>query len=221
MQHLEERIEKIREEVYRLKAEGLSLFLSSSFQTHSIPLLHIISRIDKSIPIYFINTGFHFPETMAFRHEIAELLQMNVLDLRSDIEKVHQKNAMQQFFYTSDPGYCCHINKVVPMEKALIEHDVWIAGVRADQNSNRKGMNTFEQGAHNTLRYHPILDWTSKDIFEYRKNYNLPENPLELKGYLSVGCEPCTAKYLDEGRGGRWSGMKKDECGLHVDLVKK
>lgn len=218
---IEERVKEIAEDIRGLQAQGKALFLSSSFQTHSIPLLHIISRIDNSIPIYFLNTGFHFPETMEFRNDIAKLLNMNVIDLRSEIEKIHQKDERGQFFYTSDPGYCCHINKVLPMDKVLKEKDVWIAGVRADQNSNRSTMTKFAEGAHGTMRYHPILNWTSKDIHEYRVKYDLPANPLELKGYLSVGCEPCTAKFLDEGRGGRWSGMSKDECGLHVDLVKK
>lgn len=218
---LKERIEQISKDIEKLTSEGKSLFLSSSFQTHSIPLLHIISTIDKTIPIYFLNTGFHFPETMQFRNDISNLLGMEVIDLRSEVEKIHQKDSRGNFFYTSDPAYCCHINKVLPMDAVLREKDVWIAGVRADQNSNRNQLGKFEMGAHGTLRYHPILNWTSKDIHMYREKYQLPPNPLEEKGYLSVGCEPCTSKFLDEGRGGRWNGMAKDECGLHVDLIKK
>ncbi len=218
---LEDKIKEIETEILELKSQKKSMFMSSSFQTHSIPLMHIVSQIDKSIPIYFLNTGFHFPETLLFKREIGELLGMNIIDLRSDIEKIHQKDEYQRFFYTSDPGYCCHINKVLPMEKALKEHDVWIAGVRADQNSNRNSLAKYAEGSFDTMRYHPILDWTSKDIHEYRTMHNLPVNPLEAKGYLSVGCEPCTAKFIEEGRGGRWSGMKKDECGLHIDLIKK
>lgn len=218
---LEERFKEISADIQKMKSEGKSMFLSSSFQTHSIPLLHLISRIDKDIPIYFLNTGFHFPETMQFRNDIATLLGMKVIDLRSEIEKIHQKDSRGNFFYTSDPGYCCHINKVLPMDAVLREKDVWIAGVRADQNSNRGQMGKFEDGAHETLRYHPILHWSSKDIHAYRMEYDLPANPLEEKGYLSVGCEPCTTKFMDGGRGGRWNGMSKDECGLHVDLIKK
>ncbi|MBR9861722.1 phosphoadenylyl-sulfate reductase [bacterium] len=214
--------ESIAQEINRLRSEGKSVFTSSSFQTHSIPLLHILSEIDHTIPVYFLNTGFHFAETIAFKHEIEALLGINVIDLHSGVEKIFQKDEMGRFFYASDTSYCCHINKVLPMEQVLKTHDVWVAGVRKDQNSNRSQFAEFEEGSHGTLRYHPILDWTSKDIFEYRSKYNLPENPLEKEGYLSVGCEPCTTKFIDEfGRSGRWQGTKKDECGLHVDLVKK
>ncbi|MFY0642876.1 MAG: phosphoadenylyl-sulfate reductase [Bacteroidia bacterium] len=204
-----------------MKSEGKSMFLSSSFQTHSIPLLHLISTIDNSIPVYFLNTGFHFPETLAFRNQLTDRFDLNLINLQPDIEKIHQKDSKGRFFYSSDTDYCCHLNKILPMEVVMHKHDVWIAGVRAEQNQNRQGMKRFQEGRHNTMRYHPILDWSSKDIYDYRVKFDLPAHPLEEQGYLSVGCEPCTAKFLDEGRAGRWDGTKKDECGLHIELLEK
>ena len=148
-------IEKIAENINDLKSRGLELFTSSSFQTHSIPLLHILSKIDNTIPVYFLNTGFHFPETIAFKHTISDKLGLNTIDLHSGVEKIFQKDSNGRFFYASDTNFCCHINKVLPMETVLKSKDVWIAGVRADQNQNRKGFEEFEEGKHGTMRYHP------------------------------------------------------------------
>ena len=202
---------------------GLSLFTSSSFQTHSIPLLHILSQYKTKIPVYFLNTGFHFPETIQFKNEVAERLHLQVIDLESPVSKFSQRDPQGRFYFASKPDYCCYLNKVLPMEPILKSKDVWIAGVRADQNTNRAAMSSEIKGKHNTLRYHPILNWTQKKIHDYRKYFDLPPHPLEAKGYLSIGCEPCTQSFLEQqesdARNGRWAGMKKSECGLHVELV--
>jgi phosphoadenosine phosphosulfate reductase len=108
------------------------------------------------------------------------------------------------------------------MEPLMTKHDVWINGIRADQNANRKNMKKEQKTPQGAFRYHPMLNWTNKMIFEYIKEYNLPKHPLEAKGYLSIGCEPCTKRYnAGDERDSRWFGMKKTECGLHTDLVEK
>ncbi|MEZ4985374.1 MAG: phosphoadenosine phosphosulfate reductase family protein [Saprospiraceae bacterium] len=99
---------------------------------------------------------------------------------------------------------------------------MWITGVRRDQNNNRKQFDMEKQGSFQTLRFHPMLDWTNPMIHYYRKVYDLPPHPLEAKGYLSIGCAPCTQAFDLTGqdeRAGRWAGMKKTECGLHTDLA--
>ena len=106
------------------------------------------------------------------------------------------------------------------MEALLIEYDVWVTGVRSDQNANRKKFSLEGRGPHGTTRFHPMLEWNSKMIHEYRMLHNLPEHPLEQFGYFSIGCAPCTRKFGEDGRAGRWAGMKKTECGLHTDLAK-
>ncbi len=107
------------------------------------------------------------------------------------------------------------------MESVLLAHDVWINGVRADQTAQRQAMQTEQRGPYGVLRYHPLLNWTSRDVSDYAQANRLPVHPLEQQGYLSVGCEPCTRPYLEtlQSRGGRWFGMKKAECGLHTDLA--
>ena len=215
-------IENIKKYIEGFKNDGLKLFLTSSFQTHSIPLLHIVSEIDHSIPIFFINTGFLFPESLIFRDEITERLNLNLINITSSISKIYQKDCQGHFLYTSDPDRCCFLNKTQPMETVLAEYDIWINGIRADQNANRKNMKIIQDGAFGCKRFHPILDWNNKMIFDYIKKYDLPKHPLEEKGYLSIGCEPCTQKYnADNDRSGRWAGLNKTECGLHIDLAGK
>lgn len=216
-------VSEISKSIAAYKEKGLLLFATSSFQTHSIPLLHIISEIDKSIPVYYLNTGYLFPETIAFKEELSDRLGLNFIALQSAIPKSQQRDANGQLFFTSDPDYCCYLNKTQPMEPLLSSSSVWINGIRADQNANRASMQVEAKTPQGALRYHPMLKWTSKDIFEYRKEHKLPAHPLEAKGYLSIGCEPCTRKLMDgnDERNARWFGMNKVECGLHTDLIAK
>ena len=215
-------IDRIGEKLDGYKTSGLSTFVSSSFQSHSLPLLHIISRFQKDTPVYFLNTGFHFPETMAFRHEIADLMGLNIIDVVSPVSKSGQRDEQGKFFFVNNPDHCCYLNKVLPMEPVLAQHDVWINGVRRDQTKFRATLMEEEPLADGKLRYHPMLDWTSKMIWEYRKEYNLPEHPLEAQGYLSIGCMPCTRSFdqTQEARAGRWAGMSKEECGIQTEFVK-
>jgi phosphoadenosine phosphosulfate reductase len=221
MKWIAEETARIAEIIEELKAENKRVFTSSSFQSHSIPLLHLISKIDASIPVYFLNTGFHFPETIAYKNKVSAELGLNTIDLHSAVDKMFQKDSLDRFLYASEPSYCCHINKIQPMESVLQSHDVWIAGVRKDQTATRQNFSQFEDGPFDTLRFHPIIQWTSKMIYEYQTTFNLPRHPLETEGYISVGCEPCTSKYISSERGGRWQGLKKEECGLHTDLINK
>ena len=217
--------EEIALKINEYKERGLKLFSSSSFQTHSTVLLHLISRIDKQIPVYFLHTGFHFPETILYKNKITELFGINTIDLKSSTPKLMQVDEHGRFLFTSDPDYCCYLNKIQPLEPALDSFDVWINGVRADQNANRANFNLEEKTNHKAFRFHPMLNWTNKMIYAYIREFNIPKHPLDEKGYLSIGCEPCTRRIdpevmLDE-RQARWFGMNKTECGLHTELINK
>jgi phosphoadenosine phosphosulfate reductase len=204
------------------REQGLKVFASSSFQTHSIPMLHLISEIDRDIPVVFLQTGFHFPETLAFRDQIVEQLGLTLINVESAIPKLAQRDATGRFHFASDPTYCCYLNKTKPMEPILGQYDVWITGVRRDQNNIRKQFELEAPGPFDTLRFHPMLDWNNKMIHQYRRLHQLPPHPLEAQGYLSIGCGPCTQKFNlggENDRGGRWAGLKKTECGLHTDLA--
>ena len=214
--------EEIIEKIEGYLSAGKKIFTTSSFQTHSIPLLHIISRIEPSIPVYFLNTGYHFSETIEFRDQVVELLNLNLIDLKPDTPKNMQLDPDGKLLFTSDPDHCCYLNKTQPMEQVLMSFDVWVNGIRAEQNSFRSDLKEEQSAKYNVVRFHPMIGWTGKDIFNYRKKHNLPEHPLESRGYFSIGCEPCTRK-LDleiQEREARWYGLNKTECGLNTDLVK-
>lgn len=217
------KFEEIKERIRMYQEAGKSVFTTSSFQSHSLVLLHILSRIDKNIPVYFINTGYHFPETIKFRDTITEQFGIRTLDLKSDVPKFMQRDGEGRLLFTSDPDHCCYLNKTQPMDAILTKYDVWINGVRADQSAVRAAMKVEQPAKNGCMRFHPMLDWNAKMIWEYQKEYNLPKHPLEEKGYLSIGCEPCTRKMDPEmqEREARWFGLNKVECGLHTDLIGK
>lgn len=212
----------IEDQFKRFRNEGKTYFASSSFQTHSLPMLHIISRVAPETPVYFIQTGFHFPETLAFRDEVAQTFGLNVLNIESQVPKIQQRNAQGNLYFTSDPDYCCFLNKTQPMQPLLERFDVWVNGVRADQNANRKQLQSIERTPQGGYRFHPMLKWTKQAIWKYIAEHDLPRHPLDAQGYSSIGCEPCTVKpSLEDERGGRWLGQSKTECGLHTELVSK
>ncbi len=214
-------VNEIVQQLKRYQASGKKIFVTSSFQTHSIPLLHVLKTSGVNIDVLFLNTGFHFPETVAFKDEIEKLLNLNVIDVRSQVPKSLQIDEENLFYFASDSDYCCFLNKTQPLEPYLMQYDIWITGVRADQSLNRKSMKTEEESSFNTLRFHPLLDWTPKQIYDYRMLYSLPEHPLDKEGYLSIGCAPCTRKFdASDERNARWFGQNKTECGLHQDLIK-
>ncbi len=215
-------IEQMEHTLARYQAAGKSMFVSSSFQSHSLPLLHLISRFAPETPVYFLNTGFHFPETMAFRLEIGSLLGLQIIDATSPVSKLGQRDDQGKFFFVDNPDHCCYLNKVLPMEPIIAQHDIWINGVRRDQTKFRSALLEEESIGDGKLRYHPMLDWTAKMIWQYGKDFELPHHPLEEKGYLSIGCMPCTRSYEEsqDARGARWAGMKKDECGIQTAFVK-
>jgi phosphoadenosine phosphosulfate reductase len=215
--------QSFKDQVLKYQDAGKRLFTTSSFQTHSLVMLHMLSRIDPDIPVVFINTGYHFPETLKFRDRIVRSFGLtNTIDLKSALPRYMQRDADGRLLFTSDPDHCCAINKTEPVDQLLMQHDVWINGIRGDQSSVRKNMKTEQPAPHGTVRFHPMLDWTSRMIFEYRKAHDLPAHPLDDKGYISIGCEPCTRRLTPDmsEREARWFGLNKVECGLHTDLVK-
>lgn len=221
---LRPKLARIADELSAYRAAGQRLFATSSFQTNSLVLLHLIARLAPEVPVYFLNTGFHFPETLAFRRRLARELGLDIRQLYAPVSRVQQLDAAGRLLFTSDPDRCCHLNKVLPLEPIIAENDVWISGVRAAQSSTRAAMGRTATGRRGIARYHPVIDWTSRDVYRYLTAHALPAHPLEAEGYHSIGCAPCTRRLSDQpdlggaldDRDGRWAGMKKTECGLHL-----
>lgn len=217
---IEDLIADIKATIEKFLSEEKKMFVSSSFQTHSIPLLHILSRITPDLPVFFLNTGYHFPETIEFQRRVTEELGLKTTELLSPVGPVHQKDCYGNLLFTSDPDHCCYLNKVLPLRPLLSSYDVWISGVRSDQTSNRAKFTSVMETADGITRYHPMLEWGSREIHEYRMRHQLPEHPLDSEGYMNIGCLPCTAKYYERGHS-RWQGMSKSECGLHTTLAQE
>lgn len=197
--------------------------LSSSFQTQSVPLLHMVSEIKHEIPIYFLDTGYHFWETSIFREKLAAEWHLNVLDLYRDARWDQFARGQTRTLPLEDPNLCCFIHKVQPMQNAMKDRLAWISGIRRDQTTTRAQAKILELQEDGLLKVNPLLNWTKADVKRYMEEHNLPSHPLLEKGYRSVGCAPCTVAIgvNDDERAGRWQGRGKTECGLHTEMFKQ
>jgi phosphoadenosine phosphosulfate reductase len=197
--------------------------MSSSFQTQSIPLLHMIMRIQPEMRIFFLDTGYHFWDTLLFREQMGYEWQLNVVDLRRDERWEVFVRQNRYNLPTEDANLCCYLNKVQPMQKAMHGLRGWISGIRRDQTSERAQARIIEVQKDGLIKINPLLNWTRQDVQDYIEAHQLPSHPLLAKGYRSIGCAPCTqptAAGQDE-RAGRWVGQGKTECGLHTQLFQK
>lgn len=212
-------IKIIHDQIQSYTSRKKKIFATSSFQTQSIPLLHILSRLD-SIQIVFIDTGYHFKETISFKEQIRKMFKLNIINVKA--ESASHNNIQQVPLYKTNPSVCCRINKVQPLSKILDQYDIWITGIRKDQTLSRSKLEQVEKGSSDITRFHPMIYWTPKMINDYITFYQLPRHPLDSKGYTSIGCYPCTTQIQDNDdyRSGRWANSKQDECGLHTTLLK-
>ncbi len=194
------------------------LAITSSFQTQSVPLLHMVARLIPELPILFIDTGFHFPETLAYRHSLAEALNLKVIDVKPQWTR-EQFVAEHGELYKVDPDLCCRLNKVEPLEAALTNYKAWLTGIRRDQTKHRAHSCIVSWLPQlNVYKVNPLANWTAVDVNAYIEKYDLPVHPLWEQGYRSIGCAPCTAPITAQQneRAGRWPGIEKSECGLHI-----
>lgn len=195
----------------------------SSFGAESAALLHLIASVDPSVPVLFLDTGRHFPETLAYRDQIGALLGLRDLrSLQPDAEVVAKRDA-NELRWSFDPDGCCEIRKVVPLAKGIAGFDATITGRKAFQASTRNALPRFEldtSDAVGRIKFNPLADWTKDDIAAYFATHDLPPHPLEAQGYLSIGCAPCTSivKPGEDPRAGRWRGWDKTECGIHTPV---
>lgn len=196
--------------------------LSSSFQTQSVPLLHMAWRIRRDILIFFLDTGYHFWETQMFRERLSSHWHLNVLDLYRDARWDEFVRDRIRSLPADDPNLCCFIHKVQPMQKALKDMKAWISGIRRDQTSVRAQAKILELQEDGLLKINPLLNWTKEDVKRYSQEHRLPAHPLFQRGYRSIGCSPCTIAIgvNEDERAGRWAGRSKMECGLHTDMFK-
>jgi phosphoadenosine phosphosulfate reductase len=187
--------------------------LTLSFGGPGVVLAHLLSRVDRDVPVIFLDTGLLFAETYAFRREFAERYGLRVVDVRPATDPGP--------LYETDVDGCCAVRKVEPMARALRGYDAWVSAVRRDQGASRaetEVVEYHEADGRPLVKVHPLAYWDRGAVWRYITEHEIPYHPLLDRGYASLGCWPCTRPTrAGEGeRAGRWSGTGKTECGLHT-----
>lgn len=194
--------------------------LTMSFQHEGVVIAHMLREIAPDTPILFIDTGYHFPETLAYRDELVSRFGFPIRNLTSVMPRAEFIAKYGDDLYNRDPDLCCKINKVEPMQLALRGVRAWINGRRRDQAVTRTRMPIAERLQGGIVKVNPLANWTSRDTYRYLTQHDIPTHPLFEQGYTSIGCAPCTRPVLpgEDERAGRWAGKNKTECGLHTFL---
>lgn len=198
--------------------------LTSSFQASGVVLIHMLRKITLDFPIFFIDTGYHFPETLEFKARLIREWKLNVHTIIPKISKAEQYHIHGPRLFERDPDLCCRLNKVDPLLALQRELGLkgWISALRRDQAETRRNLRLVMKDENGNLRIHPMLLWTRERVWAYIEKHRLPTNPLYDQGYASIGCFPpcCTSKSEpgSDERSGRWAGKGKIECGLHSQL---
>ncbi|MCP9205797.1 phosphoadenylyl-sulfate reductase [Streptomyces cucumeris] len=179
---------------------------------------HLASRAFPGVDVVFLDTGYHFPETIGTRDAVAAVMDVNVITLTPRRTVAEQDAEYGPRLHDRDPDRCCALRKVAPLEEGLREYDAWATGLRRDESPTRAGTPVVGWDARRQkVKVSPIARWTQADVDAYVTEHGVLTNPLLMDGYPSVGCAPCTRRVLEgeDTRSGRWAGSTKTECGLH------
>lgn len=192
------------------------IVLASSLGVDSAVLLHMVSRIDKSLPVIFLDTGKHFRETLHYRDMlISDLGLTGFNNVRPEISEVKAEDP-DGTLHQSDPDACCQLRKVRPLDGVIDGYEARITGRKRYQTRDRKDMPMLELGGRQA-KINPLAYWSAKDVTAYMRKHDLPPHPMLALGFLSIGCQPCTTRVADgeDPRAGRWRNTDKTECGIH------
>jgi phosphoadenosine phosphosulfate reductase len=189
----------------------------SSFGADSAVLLHMIARIDRSLPIVFLDTGKHFGETLDYRDALAADLGLTDIRIITPEEAALNRDDPDGKLHLTNTDACCAIRKVEPMARGVEPFRAWFTGRKRFQAASRSSLPAFE-AVGTRIRINPLARWTTSDLASYMRKHQLRENPLVAYGYLSIGCFPCTQPVQagEDARSGRWAGHAKTECGIHL-----
>ncbi len=188
----------------------------SSFGTESAVLLHLVARVDRNLPVLFLDTGRHFDETQAYLETLRCRLGLtNLRRLAPDGDDIADADPGGELAATN-PDFCCHLRKTQPLAQALGPYDAWITGRKRFQGGER-GKLALVEALDGRIKLNPLATWSQKQIATYFLEQGLPHHPLAARGFTSVGCAPCTAppESAEDPRSGRWAARQKTECGIH------
>ncbi|WP_037908285.1 phosphoadenylyl-sulfate reductase [Actinacidiphila yeochonensis] len=180
---------------------------------------HLASRARPGVDVVFLDTGYHFPETIGTRDAVAAVMDVNVITLTPRQSVAEQDAEYGPELYARDPDRCCALRKVAPLEEGLRGYDAWATGLRRDESPTRADTPVVGwDERRRKVKVAPIARWTQEDVEGYVAEHGVLTNPLLTDGYASVGCAPCTRRVLagEDARAGRWAGLGKTECGIHL-----
>lgn len=187
------------------------VMLTSSFAATSAFLLKLVSEVNAQQTVFFIDTGYHFDETLEYKTYLTEKYGLTVKSIQA-LKEEHEFTTNDQT-WTKNPDFCCSINKVKPLDAIKQHYTVWMSGLMKWQSDHRATLDIFEE-RNGILKFYPLLDISKETRDTYIAEHDLPFHPLMAKGYHSIGCKHCTVP--GEDRNGRWNNNPKTECGLHL-----
>ncbi|MEU5048601.1 phosphoadenylyl-sulfate reductase [Streptomyces sp. NPDC021096] len=206
------------QEILRWAAETFGERFCVTSSMEDAVVAHLASRVLPGVDVVFLDTGYHFPETIGTRDAVAAVLDVRVITLTPRQSVAEQDAAYGARLHERDPDLCCALRKVRPLEEGLASYDAWATGLRRDESPTRAGTAVVGWDARRQkVKVSPIARWTQADVDAYVAEHAVLTNPLLTEGYASIGCAPCTRPVAagEDARAGRWAGRGKTECGLH------
>jgi phosphoadenosine phosphosulfate reductase len=207
------------EEIVRWGAAmfGHRLAVTASMQDTTVS--HLVGQALPGVDVLFLDTGYHFAETLETRDRVQRQLPVTVVNVRPRQSVAEQDAEFGPRLHERDPDLCCFLRKVDPLANALEGYDAWVSGLRRAESPSRAHAPVVGWDAkHGKVKVNPIARWSDDDVTRYQVEHGLPRNPLIAQGYPSIGCEPCTRRVApgEDPRSGRWQGLGKTECGIHT-----
>ncbi|MGH7969290.1 MAG: phosphoadenylyl-sulfate reductase, partial [Limisphaerales bacterium] len=211
------------------KRFGARASIGTSFQGAGLVMIDLARRQNLSFPVFTLDTGLLFPETVALKSRLEAFFGISIESLQPDLTVEEQADINGPELWKRQPDLCCTIRKVLPLRDKLGELDCWITGLRRQQSDSRADIGVLElyvfdeASGRDIVKLNPMANWTREKVWEYLRQHKIPYNPLHDRGYGSIGCQPCTRKTNngENERAGRWTGFNKVECGIHTFMPKK
>jgi phosphoadenosine phosphosulfate reductase len=207
------------EEIVRWAARAFGGGICVTSSMTDTVIIDLVSRVQPGIDVIFLDTGYHFAETIGTRDAAAAVYPINVIDVTPSRSVAEQDRDLGPRLFGRNPDLCCYLRKVVPLEQALAPYQAWITGVRRDETYSRRGTQAVEWDSRRRMvKVNPIVNWSSDQVDAYIAENGVLVNPLVAEGYPSIGCATCTlrAEPGADPRSGRWAGTAKTECGIHT-----
>lgn len=207
------------QEIVRWAAEVFGERVAVTSSMADAVVAHLVSTVKPGVDVLFLNTGYHFAETIGTRDAVASMYDVNVIDIGPAMSIAQQDIAFGKDLWARDPDRCCALRKVAPLNNAMRDYDAWITGLRRDETPARANTPVVSWDAsRGKVKICPIARWTADDVDAYVATHGILLNPLLMDGYDSIGCRPCTRRVAagEDSRAGRWAGSSKTECGLHT-----